>query len=110
MTDTPFRIPTLTTAKFDDHGPGFDDMEIVCGLQEPADYILNGDENHDRAGFASVGRTADAKFTGTYRNESVFTAMRDMVNDLHHLADAMGLDWAEVSEQCQYEHEIRFND
>lgn len=36
--------------------------------------------------------------------------MRDMLNDLHHLADAMGIDWQEISEQDNYDHEIHFDD
>ena len=55
----------------------------VCGLQEPADYIPNGVENHDRR----LRQRRSQLRTQVHRNlsqRSVFTAMRDMVNDLHH--------------------------
>ncbi|MFZ2238921.1 MAG: hypothetical protein WAV90_05185 [Gordonia amarae] len=110
MATAPFRLPPLTTNAFDSTGPGFDEMEVVCAPRDSVAYLINGVDNLARAGFASAGLVAYSKLTGTHRNESAFTAMRDILNDLHHLADAMGIDWQSVSAQNHYDHEIHSED
>lgn len=38
--------------------------------------------------------------------QDVFTLMRDLINDLRHLADATGIDWARASSLIHYQEQI----
>lgn len=48
--------------------------------------VADGVDNLARAEFTSSGLVVYSKCTGTYRNESVFTAMRDIINGLDHIS------------------------
>lgn len=86
---------------------GFEELEsILADAPDTIDYTDPREANTVRANYARIGLTAYATTTGTYRNESVHTALRDMLGDLRHLADAIGLDWEAVSAPNRYDDEI----
>ena len=61
--------------------------------------------NMARAGFALAALLRYAQVVGG-QGDGALTAMRDLLNDLHHLADAAGIDWDEVAEMTHYNEEI----
>ena len=86
---------------------GFDDLEeVLAEVPDRLGYVDPVSDNRVRASFAATGLVAYATRTGTYRNEAVFTALRDLTNDLRHLCDLIGLDWTEVAEPFHYDHEV----
>ncbi|UAK38410.1 hypothetical protein K8O93_00995 [Gordonia bronchialis] len=60
--------------------------------------------NRARAGFALEALLRYAARVGG-QHDGVVTVMRDLLNDLHHLADAAGADWDEVTEMTHYHEE-----
>lgn len=66
-------------------------------------------DNLRRAGFAAIGVHAFAKRTGLLGGEDMHTTLSDLLCDLHHLADAIDLDWDELLNRADghYEPEIR---
>lgn len=65
--------------------------------------------NMARAGFALAALLRYQQVVTHYadgQDAGVITAMRDLLNDLHHLADAAGVDWDVVTEMTHYYEEI----
>ncbi|GAB20258.1 hypothetical protein GOEFS_109_00030 [Gordonia effusa NBRC 100432] len=67
-------------------------------------------DNGVRASFAAVALIPYAKRVGTYEQESVSTVMSDLLNDLRHLCDLVGLDWEQASEPGHYDYEVMHED
>lgn len=56
--------------------------------------------NHTRATWAGVAITAYAKRTGMYRTEPLEAVIGDVLADLRHLCDALGLNMGEIDAQA----------
>jgi hypothetical protein len=101
----PYRLQPVSAEV--DSEVGFEEVEAAAAdALEHIDYEDWREGNLTRASFALLGLTAYSKRTRTYRNESLHTAMSDMLNDLHHLADLAGIDWEAVTSQHHYDDEI----
>lgn len=72
------------------------------------DYQDNSRDNQTRAYFAVPALKAFAERTGI-QDEDQELAMSDLISDLHHLADALSLDWDVVLQRGDghYQAEIR---
>lgn len=87
---------------------GWDELAaVLASVGERITYADQSEDNRTRAGFAARGLAAYATTTGVI-GESVETAMGDLLNDLHHLADLAGVDWEQVSSQGHYDHETTY--
>lgn len=100
-------------------------ISSIGGLEEFQDFYdgdgemryhaAPADVTHDngrRAGFAITGLVAYARRTGLLsrgNDEDPETAFGDLLADLRHLADALGVDYDEIDEhgQVHYEAELR---
>lgn len=89
------------------------DADAGCGellavmTAERITYNDQAEDNRTRAGFAVCGLLAYANKTGVI-GESIETALCDLLNDLHHLADLAGVPWGRASDQCHYDHETNY--
>lgn len=95
---------------------GLDEFQdFYDGDGEMRYHAVAADITHDngrRAGFAINGLVAYARRTGLLNgrnDEDPETVIGDFLGDLRHLADALGLDYAEIDEHGQghYEAELR---
>ncbi|MCM3898031.1 MULTISPECIES: hypothetical protein [Gordonia] len=105
----PYRVqPRLDPA---DAEPGGVSAEAVSALFRtvPA-HLTDTDDpliaNEIRASHAFAAVTEYSQNSGTYSNESVWTSMSDLLNDMRHLCDMLGIDWDAVSRPYHYEAEI----
>ncbi|MFS8102690.1 hypothetical protein LFM09_36735 [Lentzea alba] len=57
--------------------------------------------NSDRAVFAAAGVIAHAACSGQFDNEELTVVVTDLCADLLHLADALGIDHAELAADSQ---------
>lgn len=114
MTDEPYRLPALD-------GPAelcLHDLPIDA---VPALMTRNGYPHHLAHEETSAGRIADnkalayraAELLTEYARDRVpaeceaLTVVRDLINDLHHLADSLGIPWAEAARDYHYQDQIR---
>lgn len=109
----PYQVPARWTAEDGGvDGRGIAEMDTTLAdvpqhLSNDTDDATLRTNNLVRATFAAAAVTAHARLTGTANNESVHTCMADMLNDMRHLCDVLGLDWHEVSKPYHYAAEIR---
>lgn len=95
-----------------EEGAGFPELEaVLAGIADHLDYEDQGDDNATRARWAGVYALIPyASRMGTYRSESVATALGDLISDLRHLADLCGVDWDILSDTRHYRHEVTEED
>ncbi|WP_042377171.1 hypothetical protein [Gordonia alkanivorans] len=62
--------------------------------------------NLTSAAFAHVAVDAYARRIGQLDRESAHTTVRDLINDLHHYCDALGIDWGTVNDDSHYRDEV----
>ena len=62
--------------------------------------------DHDiRAGWAARGLVAYAQHLGGAKlNEDIGVALTDLLGDLRHLCDALGVDWDAAVSRSEYDH------
>lgn len=79
--------------------------DLPDGPFEPVDYFEAepAERNYRRATFASSVVRIFATATGIDDDEPA-TAISDLLCDLQHLADALGLDWADLTERGAGHH------
>lgn len=70
----------------------------------------SAEQNARRAWHAAIGVRAYAEETGIADQESARTCMSDLINDLHHLCDALAIDWDDVARPYHYRDEITDGD
>ena len=103
MTDTypaAFNYVVNTVADID---PVDADEELACDWGNPQ---TSADDNELRARLAGIAVKAYAARTGPH--EPPETVVGDLLNDLHHLCDALGLDFeAMAAHDTHYQAEIR---
>lgn len=61
------------------------------------DQATAGSRNTMRALWAGMGVKAYARETGLLNQEEPVTAIKDLLNDMRHLCDALNLDFEEIS-------------
>ena len=76
---------------------------------EDQDAAVVRDENDDRAARALQGVTAYAQLTYFGAGEGLTTVMGDLLGDLRHACDALGLNWENVTThgRAHYDEELR---
>lgn len=85
--------------------PRLDEDLSIGDLPQYEDKSISYDEgdeardNGTRAGHAAAALIAYARRTGLIHDEEPETAIGDLLGDLRHLCDALGLDFADLSDK-----------
>lgn len=74
------------------------------GENDAWDYQESPHDNTRRAGFALAALKAFAKRVGGFKSEPTEQQIGDLLCDLHHLCDALGIDFASVLDDADFHY------
>lgn len=88
-------------------GQGINSAVTLLQPQQGINMAENGvEQNAFRAWRAALAVRKYGFEAGIAVTESAYTCVSDLVNDLHHLCDALAIDWDDVSRPYHYDEEI----